>query len=310
MFRLSGARLMSDFLTLMLIAITVWEMPAAAASDPPPTLVGQVTCSSCWSEADRTVVSYGGEADRACAARCAAAGIPPAIAVRGEEGGFRLVLFDGPPPEPHGGWLDLIAEFVRVVAVPTQDGHVRVTSLELLDASPWPPPAASNPEDLRWRDLTGVEQSIAALRGRIAVVNFWATWCAPCVAEMPVLAGIQADYGLLGVQVVGISADSPDDTDRVLAFARKNGLTFPLWLGATAPDMASFEVGPALPATVVIDRDGHVVHRVHGVVEDEALRQVLDRVIRGDDAETAASGPEMPKERVARAPDEAALVPS
>jgi thiol-disulfide isomerase/thioredoxin len=171
------------------------------------------------------------------------AGIPQAVAMRGDDGAFRLVTLDGPPPEPHKDWLD----------------------------------------------LTGAEESVAALRGRIIVVNFWATWCAPCIEEMPVLNGIQTACGPLGVQVIGIGADDSSHADKVLRFARKTGLTFPLWLGATTTDMASFEVGPALPATVVIDRDGHVVHRVHGVVEEDALREVLDRVVRVSGSNSAAS---------------------
>lgn len=310
MSRFTGARSLPGLLAVVFVTNAMAPHSTAAVPEPPPTLVGQVTCSECWGEADRSVVPYGGEADRACAARCAAAGVPPAIAVRGEDGTFRLLTIDGPPPAPHGDWLELIAAFVRVEVARTNGVGVRITTLERLDASPWPATAAANPEDLRWRDLTGVEQSVASLRGRIAVVNFWATWCAPCVEEMPVLAGIQADYGPLGVQVVGIAADRRDDADKVLAFARKAGLTFPLWLGATTADMASFEVGPALPATVVIDRDGHVVERVHGVVEDEALREVLDRLLRGTGGERIAGARSEKPERATRASGDGALVPS
>lgn len=288
-------------------AVALLAMPAAGEAST--TLVGQVTCSSCWSEADRNVVPYGGEADAACAARCAKAGVPPAIATRQDDGKYRLSNIDGPPPAPHESWLGLIAAFVRAESVPASDGAIRVTALERLDASPWPAAAAEHPDTLRWRDLTGTEQSIADLRGRVVVVNFWATWCKPCVEEMPVLSAIQSDYAPLGVQVVGIAADARDASAGVLEFARKTGVTFPLWLGATTRDMASFEVGPALPATVVIDRDGHVVHRVHGVVEGPELRNVLDRVVGGA-ATAKAAGPRDAPDRVARAPKEAALVPS
>ena len=293
-----------------ILAVTAGSVTVPAVAAGSEEVVGQVTCSECWGEADRNTVPYGGDADRACAARCAEAGIPPAIAVRSDAGAFTLVTLEGPPPEPYASWLDLISAFVKVTAAPGSDGRVRVSGLELLDASPWPETVGRNPDDLRWRDLTGSWQSVAALRGRIAVVNFWATWCAPCVEEMPILTGIQADYGPLGVQVIGIAADDQGRTDTVLEFAREKKLTFPLWLGATTADMASFEVGPALPATVVIDRDGHVVHRVEGVVEDEALRRVLDRLIRG------AASAELPGEadgspdRVARVAGQAALVPS
>lgn len=286
--------------------------PAVGATDhdSTATLVGQVTCSACWSEADRTVIRYGGEADIACAARCAADGIPPAIAVRANDGSYRLVELDGPPPEPHEAWLDLIAAFVRAETVPAGDAAVRVTSLERLEDSPWPAPAARHPDELSWPDLTGAEQSLATLRGRVVVVNFWATWCKPCLEEMPVLNAIQTDYAPLGVQVVGISADGVDRRDEVLAFAREASVTFPVWIGATTVDMASFEVGPALPATVVIDRDGHAVHRVRGVVEGPELRDVLDRVLQQGAGPPSADALPQTDDRQARGPAEVSLVPS
>jgi thiol-disulfide isomerase/thioredoxin len=287
-----------------------WPTLAGAELDSVATLVGQVTCSACWSEADRTVVPYGGEADVACAARCAAAGIPPAIAVRGDDGSFRLVELEGPPPGPHATWLDLIAVFVRADTVSAGDDTVRVTSLQRLEESPWPASAARHPDELSWPDLTGAEQSLATLRGRVVVVNFWATWCTPCVEEMPVLNAIQTDYAPFGVQVIGISADAADRRDEVLAFARETRVTFPVWLGATAVDMASFEVGPALPATVVIDREGHVVHRVHGMVEGPELREVLDRVLHGGGPAEAATAKLETDDRQARASTEVSLVPS
>ena len=310
MIRFAGVQSFPGSIVVTIVVLSLWSTPAAVAEEKQAQLVGQVTCSECWGEADRRVVPYGGEADQACAARCAAAGVPPAIAVRAEDGSFLLVKIAGTPPKPHDDWLQLIAEFVRVEAVAAEEGRMRVTSLETLEASPWPATAARHPDQIRWLDLTGAEQSLASLRGRIAVVNFWATWCAPCVEEMPVLARVQADYGLLGVQVVGIAADPTDDASRVLDFARKRGLTFPLWLGATTTDMASFEVGPALPATVVLDRDGHVVHRVRGVVDDEELREVLDRLLRGGGARASAGEAAKSPKRVARGADQAALVPS
>lgn len=310
MSRLPIARSMPGLVSASFVALAGWVAPAGASSQSEVTLVGQVTCTECWGEADRSVVPYGGEADRACAAHCDASGIPQAIAVRDDRGGFALVTLTGPPPDPHGDWLELIGEFVRVRTQTFGGGSVRVTDLELLEAPPWPAPAAAHPEDLQWRDLTGVEQSLAALRSRIVVVNFWATWCAPCVQEMPVLAAIQSDYGPLGVQVVGIAADRESDAEKVLAFARRTKLTFPVWLGATTTDMASFEVGPSLPATVVMDRDGHVVHRVRGVVDDGALRDVLDRLLRGVGFRDAAGEPKENRRRAARASGEASLVPS
>jgi len=295
-------------------------VPAVAAE----TVVGQVACSSCWHEADRASVPYGGESDRACAVRCAKQGIPPAIAVRDADGGFRLLTVGGQAPGEGGSWLDWIGRYVRASVEPAGDGTVRVASIEALPGSPWTEAHASDRpgslDDLAWTDLTGARQSLAAWRGRIVIVNFWATWCRPCLDEMPALGAIQNDYAALGVQTIGIAADGTDGAENVLAFARRVGIVFPVWLGATTADMAALGVGPALPATVVLDRDGTIAHRVSGVVDAGELRRVLDRLLRPaestaerasrSDASLRAENTAPEHDAHRHRPGEASLVPS
>lgn len=287
---------MRQIVVLALAAIL--GVPAAAE-----VVVGQIVCSACWTEADRSRVSYGGEADLACAARCAADGVPPAIAVRDPDGSFRLLIVRGGPPAVHRTWLDLIGSFVKAEVTPSGEG-VQVTALELLPQSPWNLPETES-EPRSWLDLGSTRQSLDALRGRVVVLNFWATWCKPCVEELPILQAVQNDYGALGVQVVGIAADDAASREHVLEFARRAKIGFPVWLGATAEDMAAFGVGPALPATVVLDRSGRVVHRVSGVVKGRALREVLDAVALGSTGSTPAA--DVAQSRPA---SEASLVPS
>jgi thiol-disulfide isomerase/thioredoxin len=91
------------------------------------------------------------------------------------------------------------------------------------------------------------------------VLNFWATWCIPCRKEMPDLAAIQNEYAALGVQVIGAGADTLADRSKVLQFAKETRINFPVWLGATTDDMKRFGLGPSLPGTAIIGRDGKII---------------------------------------------------
>ncbi len=82
------------------------------------------------------------------------------------------------------------------------------------------------------------------------MLNFWATYCIPCRAEMPDLAAIQNEYAALGVQVVGASTDELKDRAKVLQFVKETKVNFPIWVGATTADMMRFGLGGALPGTV------------------------------------------------------------
>ena len=140
----------------------------------------------------------------------------------------------------------------------------------------------AEPVELVWTDLGGHEQTLDAFRGRLVVLNFWATWCAPCRREMPDLVRIQNRYGMYGVQVIGASADPPQAAPSVIEFAGKHKINFPILLGATTDQMQSLGAGVVLPATVVIDRDGHVVERISGVFERDKLEALLDRLVAGE----------------------------
>lgn len=124
--------------------------------------------------------------------------------------------------------------------------------------------------------LFGVEQNLGAYRGRIVVLNFWATYCLPCRKEMPDLAAIQNDYAALGVQVIGAASDTIEDRAKVLQFIKETRLNFPVWIGTSAADMLRFGLGSALPGTVIIGRDGKVVAQFRGVINQADLKKRLD----------------------------------
>ena len=111
------------------------------------------------------------------------------------------------------------------------------------------------------RDDAGKVVALADFRGKIVVLNFWATWCAPCVDEMPSLKRLTEKYADKGVQVVGVSLD--EDPDAYREFLTKNQITF---LTLRNPSRtASEEYGTfKLPETYIISRDGRLLNKIIG----------------------------------------------
>ncbi len=135
-------------------------------------------------------------------------------------------------------------------------------------------PLGAAPLDLA--DLSGQARSLDEYRGRIVILNFWATWCQPCREEMPILASAHESYRDRGVVVVGASADEEGRNDQVRKFVDEAGIGFPVWMGATIPDMQEMGLGEALPATAILDRDGGAVFRIKGPLTRDMLEERID----------------------------------
>src|SRR5438034_11399182 len=87
--------------------------------------------------------------------------------------------------------------------------------------------------DLALRDLNRTERSLADYRGKIVVLNFWATWCIPCREEMPLLVSTYKRYEPKGVVIIGASADDESTQSQIAPFMQTLKITFPIWTGAT-----------------------------------------------------------------------------
>ena len=139
---------------------------------------------------------------------------------------------------------------------------------------------ATEQVDLSLADLQGQTHPLAEYRGKILVVNFWATWCGPCKHEMPLFGEAAKKYGSDHVQVVAVSLDDKSTQSKIPGFAEKEKMTFPILLG----DMEALKklgLGEALPATVFIDSDGHVVARVLGEISRGELKERLEWLTSG-----------------------------
>ena len=266
----------SVFVLLLLIAFCSIGMAQAGRWE------GQVVCcAECWAEADRTKVQFGTAEDLLKAQSCVASGDPTLIAVREgdkftlyqlEQRKFRL---------PAKNWLDFVGKKVAVTGA-IDKNVMRVDSLEVLAPSIAEQEASNlvgREIDLVLKDLSGTEQRLSALKGRVVILNFWATYCIPCRKEMPDLAAIQNEYAALGVQVIGASTDDAEDRAKVLRFVRETKVNFPIWMGATPADMIRFGLGGALPGTVIIGKDGRVAKVISGVVNQADLKKQIDAML-------------------------------
>src|SRR4030088_1788114 len=86
--------------------------------------------------------------------------------------------------------------------------------------------------DLALKDMNGQRARLRDLRGKVVVLNFWATWCGPCKAELPMLVQAATDYGSRGVTFVAASLDDEKTKQLVPAFVNMHQISFPVWLGA------------------------------------------------------------------------------
>ena len=302
---------MKKAILFSVIVITI--LLSATAMAQPKRMEGQVVCcAECWAEADRTKVEYGTAEDLLKAQSCVAGGDPTLIAVREgdkftlyqlEQGKFRL---------PGKNWLDFVGKKIAVTgAVDTKKKQpvVRVDSLEVLAPSLAEQEAKNmlgKEIDLVLKDPFGSEQRLSTLKGRIVVLNFWATYCIPCRKEMPDLAAIQNEYAALGVQVIGASTDEPESRADVLKFVKETKVNFPIWLGATTTDMIKFGLGAALPGTVIIGRDGRIVRVISGVVNQTDLKKQIDSMLATAEKTAAKEREQVPKAK----PGEVSSVPS
>jgi cytochrome c biogenesis protein CcmG/thiol:disulfide interchange protein DsbE len=124
----------------------------------------------------------------------------------------------------------------------------------------------------------GKEVTLSSLRGKIVVLNFWASWCQPCELEAPILDEVAAKYRVSPQQVVVLGVDVQDLREQAHAFARRNGINYASLRDGSDKAKDAYQV-PALPETFVIDQKGRIALKVAGqLTQTDQLTNAIEQL--------------------------------
>jgi thiol-disulfide isomerase/thioredoxin len=123
-------------------------------------------------------------------------------------------------------------------------------------------------------DLSGKQRNINEWQGKVLVINFWATWCPPCMKEMPEFEAMQKEFGSKGLQFIGIAID---DAEPVKEFITNKNITYPILLGEDQGTKIAHDLGNivnTVPFTVIVDKNGRVIKTHMGELERDKLLEI------------------------------------
>lgn len=137
--------------------------------------------------------------------------------------------------------------------------------------------------DVRVETMAGESLHLAQQDGKVLLINFWATWCAPCRKEIPDLVDLYADLEEEGLVILGISVDQ-DGRAAVEPFAKKHEINYPIILDPDQTLEPHFEGLYGLPTTYVIDPNGRIVQRVTGIFPTEKMKPDIKAMLDADES--------------------------
>ncbi len=128
------------------------------------------------------------------------------------------------------------------------------------------------------KDINGKSLSLSSLKGKVILINFWATWCPPCKAEMPSMNKLYNEMRAQGLEVIAVSTDNSLST--VKGFLAKNRLDFPVLFDEDKAVTRQYHVF-SMPTTFLIDRNGMIVEKFYGEEDwnDPAVRKKIDKLL-------------------------------
>ena len=128
------------------------------------------------------------------------------------------------------------------------------------------------------QDLEGNNVSLADYKGKVVFVNFWATWCPPCRAEIPHFVDLIDQYGEDGFAILGISVDDPKDHNKIPGFKDKFNINYPILLanGKVTRDYGGIR---SIPTTFVLDRDGRALGKIVGSRSKEQFEEIIKKAL-------------------------------
>ena len=201
-----------------------------------------------------------------------------------------------PPPRPNRNPMVLVVVAVVIAGMLYFGYHQarRSASAGGSDASFSGITISKPAPDFTLETVSGQSVRLSDLRGKAVLLNFWATWCAPCKIEMPWFVELQNEYGSQGLQIVGVAMDDSSKDD-IAKFAKDMGVNYPVLIGKEA---VGEEYGgvPALPESFFIGRDGNIVDKIIGLkgkaeIED-SIKKALSTQGSPAPAATAAVQPQ------------------
>lgn len=143
---------------------------------------------------------------------------------------------------------------------------------------------AQNPPQLDLKDLKGGHHKLEDYKGKIILLNFWATWCVPCASEMPLLGEMQARYKDK-VVIIAASIDDPADKGKLKPFLQKHKAgNLTLMVGPTLDTLSDLGMGAALPDTMFFDADGNLVGKSVGTLKRPDLEHRLAKMTETPEA--------------------------
>jgi peroxiredoxin len=174
----------------------------------------------------------------------------------------------------------VVALAIAVVTIPAllngSDDEAESAAGALAGAPSCQSPQGKAKLDLKLKDMHGATVNLADFKGKVILLNFWATWCGPCKVEIPELVRAYDQYKARGLVVLGVSID--DTPDQLQAFAKQYNITYPMLLNEEAVEEA---YGPlyAVPISFFIGRDGSICRRQMGEVKKEVLERELKALL-------------------------------
>jgi len=148
-------------------------------------------------------------------------------------------------------------------------------SVRGLLSSPQQQSAQASLPEFNLPDLLGNQHSIKEWQGKVLVINFWATWCPPCLKEMPTFEALQNEYSAKGLQVIGIALD---DAEPVKEFLASKKITYPILLGENQGTKLAHDLGNivnTVPFTVIVNHEGQIVKTHMGDLDREQLLEIV-----------------------------------
>ena len=175
----------------------------------------------------------------------------------------------------------------NAAAVNSANTNTSAANAETVKKSSDYPPLTEKAANAEMKNLDGSPTKVSDRKGKVLLLNMWATWCGPCRGEMPALVKMQEEHGPKGFEIIGLNTDDGDTKEMVEKFAEEMKLNYTLVWSPTEQQNALLKISNfnGIPQSFIIDRDGNLrgVFRGGGKAEVKKMEELVAKVVNGDD---------------------------